>query len=82
MYFEDFCREVIHIRKKKQFIEVEKRKIAEQQKEEENKKKTVVSKGPPLRRLKSEIPSLESMRKRSNSILIKPHADQNSPPEK
>jgi len=55
---------------------------AELAKEEESKKKTVVSKAPALRRLRSEIPSLENMRKRSNSILIKPHAYQNSPPEK
>ena len=69
------------MRKKKQFKEVEKKKREAQIKEEENKKKTVVSKAP-LRRLRSEIPALENMKKRSNSIIIKTPVFKDSSPEK
>ena len=79
LYFEDFCREVVHIRKKKQFKEVERKYKEEIVKEEERRKKTVVSKAP-LRRLRSEIPALENMKKRSNSIMMKvPALKDNSP---
>mmetsp|Transcript_4112 Transcript_4112/g.5021 ORF Transcript_4112/g.5021 Transcript_4112/m.5021 type:complete len:118 (-) Transcript_4112:64-417(-) len=73
MYFEDFCREVIHIRKKKMFKEVNKRKIEADKKQkaiDEMKKKTVVSRMP-LRRLRSEIPGLDHIKRRANSIIIK-----------
>ena len=68
-FFEDFCREIMHKRKKLQYKEVENRVKVIAAEEEKKKKEVVLSKGP-LRRLKSEIPSLDLIKKRHNSTML------------
>ena len=59
----------MHKRKKLQYREVQNRIKVIAAEEEKKKKEVVLSKGP-LRRLKSEIPSLDKNKKRHNSILL------------
>lgn len=59
----------MHKRKKLQYKEVENRVKVIAAEEEKKKKEVVLSKGP-LRRLKSEIPSLDLIKKRHNSTML------------
>jgi len=69
-YFEDFCNEIIHRRKKLQYKEIDRRKKVIEAEEENQQKETVISKGP-IRRFRSEIPIVDHMRKRAHSTVMK-----------